>query len=248
MSRIDELKQQLIEVLTEMNKIRPVQFHDIDCDNCVYNFSNVVVDETENRVYVEIAMWHDNLPAHAENPLKDGRGRAILPENKNEVKQESQGIENKKTSESETLRNVKLVKHNHSTGEMTSALIAESIVIKGLVALLAEEHIIDWDIKKNETLDITYECEGIEHTVSVKSKVSDTSEEWFTFKYGDTVIKRSVLDGKNYGPEYWAAKLRAVSRGVSITQSRFFNEIVDFKPNPDVLNKVREAMGKMGGE
>jgi len=78
--RLGVLKQQLIEVLTEMNKIKPVQFHDIDCDDCVYNFSNVTIDEDENRVYVEIAMWHDNLPAHKDNPLKDGRGREILPQ------------------------------------------------------------------------------------------------------------------------------------------------------------------------
>lgn len=79
MSKLDELKQQLVNVLTEMDKIKPVQFHDIDCDDCVYNFSNVVIDEDDNRVYVEIAMWHDNLPSHKVNHLKDGRGKDILP-------------------------------------------------------------------------------------------------------------------------------------------------------------------------
>lgn len=81
MSRVDELKQQLIDILTELDKIKPVQFHDVDCDDQVFNFSNVKVDETEDRVYIEIAMWHDNLPAHAEHPLKDSRGREILPMN-----------------------------------------------------------------------------------------------------------------------------------------------------------------------
>lgn len=78
-SQIAMLKTQLIDVLHKMNKIRPIQFHDIDCDDCVYNFSDVVIDERDGRVYIEIAMWHDNLPAHAEHPLKDGRGREILP-------------------------------------------------------------------------------------------------------------------------------------------------------------------------
>ena len=85
MERLLELKNQLISVLEEMNKIKPVQFHDIDCDDQVFNFSDVKIDEEFDRVYVEIAMWHDNLPAHAEHPLKDGRGRDILPEKKVDV-------------------------------------------------------------------------------------------------------------------------------------------------------------------
>lgn len=80
--RIQELEEQLISVLTEMNKIYPVQFTDIDCDNCVYNFSDVVVDKADGRVYIEIAMYHDNLPVHAENPLHDNRGKIIPPGNK----------------------------------------------------------------------------------------------------------------------------------------------------------------------
>lgn len=76
---LDRLKTQLVSVLEQMEKIRPVQFHDIDCDDCVYNFSDVVTDAKDNRVYVEIAMWHDNLPSHANSPLNDGRGNPILP-------------------------------------------------------------------------------------------------------------------------------------------------------------------------
>lgn len=82
MSRLEELKNQLVEVLTEMDKIKPVQFCDVDCDNQVFNFSGVSIDENDGRVYVEIAMYHDNLPAHAKKPLKDGRGRDIPPQNK----------------------------------------------------------------------------------------------------------------------------------------------------------------------
>lgn len=78
--RLEELKVELIKVLTEMDKIKPVQFHDIDCDDCVYNFSNVSVNEGDNRVYVEIAMFHDNLPSHKDSPIQDSRGRDILPE------------------------------------------------------------------------------------------------------------------------------------------------------------------------
>ncbi len=78
--RLLELKAQLIGVLEEMNKIKPVQFWDVDCDNTVYNFSNVSISESDDRVYIEIAMHHDNLPSHAANPLRDGRGHEILPE------------------------------------------------------------------------------------------------------------------------------------------------------------------------
>lgn len=78
--KLQELKWQLINVLTQMNEISPVQFHDIDCDDCVYNFSDVVLDENDKRVYIEIAMWHDNLPAHKNSPLKDSRGNEILPQ------------------------------------------------------------------------------------------------------------------------------------------------------------------------
>lgn len=80
MNRIEELKQQLINVLTEMDKIMPVQFCDVDCDNGLFNFSDVTIDEEDNRVYVEIAMYHDNLPTHAVTPLHNARGKAILPE------------------------------------------------------------------------------------------------------------------------------------------------------------------------
>lgn len=79
--KLEQLKKELINVLTEMNKIKPVQFHDIDCDDTLFNFSDVVIDEGDDRVYIEIAMWHDNLPAHAANPLRDGRGRIIRPQN-----------------------------------------------------------------------------------------------------------------------------------------------------------------------
>lgn len=78
------LKEQLIDVLTEMDKIKPVQFHDIDCDDCVYNFSDVVIDDRDDRVYIEVAMWHDNLPAHKEHSLRDGRGNQILPKKRGE--------------------------------------------------------------------------------------------------------------------------------------------------------------------
>lgn len=81
-AKVAKLKEQLIDVLTQLNAIKPVQFHDIDCDDCVFNFSDVVIDETDNRVYIEIAMWHDNLPIHEDNPLKDGHGRDILPKAK----------------------------------------------------------------------------------------------------------------------------------------------------------------------
>lgn len=78
-TKVAKLKEQLIGILTELNNIKPVQFHDVDCDDCVFNFSDVKVDETDDRVYIEIAMYHDNLPVHAEHPLYDSKGKAILP-------------------------------------------------------------------------------------------------------------------------------------------------------------------------
>lgn len=76
---LERCKSELVELLGKMNRIMPVQFVDTDCDNGVYNFSDVKIDETDHRVYIELAMWHDNLPDHKAEPLDDGRGRKILP-------------------------------------------------------------------------------------------------------------------------------------------------------------------------
>lgn len=77
--RLEELKKQLVDVLTELDKIKPVQFLDVECENCVYNYGGVDIHEGDNRVYVELLMFHDNLPSHKDNPLKDGRGSLMLP-------------------------------------------------------------------------------------------------------------------------------------------------------------------------
>lgn len=45
----------------------------------VYNFSDVTLSEEDNRVYIDLAMWYDNLPDHKDDPLYDGRGHKILP-------------------------------------------------------------------------------------------------------------------------------------------------------------------------
>lgn len=76
---LKKLEIELAEVLDKINKIRPVQFHDIDCDDQLFNFIGLEVDDIENKVFVQIAMWNDNLPSHKENPLVDGRNNVILP-------------------------------------------------------------------------------------------------------------------------------------------------------------------------
>lgn len=76
---LERYRTELIDVLTKMNRIMPVQFVDTDCDNGVYNFGEVTLSPEDNRVYVELMMWNDDLPAHKDEPLYNGRGRKILP-------------------------------------------------------------------------------------------------------------------------------------------------------------------------
>lgn len=76
--RLSELQEQLVNVLAEIDKIAPVQFLDIDSDY-VCNFIGLHVSEDDGRVYVQISGEYDNLPAHTENPLRNGRGRVIPP-------------------------------------------------------------------------------------------------------------------------------------------------------------------------
>lgn len=78
--RIKQLNEQLINVLTELDKIKPVQFLDVECDESVYNYGGLEVSEEDNRIYIRMLMYHDNLPAHKENPILDNRGMTILPE------------------------------------------------------------------------------------------------------------------------------------------------------------------------
>lgn len=232
MARIDELKQQLVNVLTEMDKIMPVQFHDIDCDNQVFNFSNVKIDENDGRVYVEIAMWHDNLPSHADRPLDNGRGKPILPEYKSG-----------KDYSNELIHNVNLVKYNNYNDEREVGLIAEHITRKGLISLLNEEYIVEKEVAKNEALEISYTWNGEKYHVSIANKTSDVDSEWFIFHYSNTVVKRSVLDGKDYGPEYWDAHLKSLKDGKEITQSEWFSTIDKTKPSGGFLSAVDAMNG-----
>lgn len=84
MTRLDELKEQLFKVLGEMNEIAPVQFCCVD-DESVMNFSNIVKSEEDNRVYIELSAYHDNLPVHRDNPLKNSRGEDIKPSSTNNM-------------------------------------------------------------------------------------------------------------------------------------------------------------------
>ena len=72
------LQKELEEVLAKINSIRPIQFLTVD-DDCVHNFIGLSESVEENRVYIQLGMWNDNLPAHRDNPLKDNRGNPILP-------------------------------------------------------------------------------------------------------------------------------------------------------------------------
>jgi len=73
------LKQKLIGVLEEIDKVAPVQFLDWESEY-VYNFLDVAEDPGDGRVYIRISGVYDNLPAHRASPLRNSRGDLLLPE------------------------------------------------------------------------------------------------------------------------------------------------------------------------
>lgn len=242
MSRLDELKDQLIEVLTEMDKIKPVQFHDVDCDDQVFNFSNVVINESENRVYVEIAMWHDNLPVHAASPLKDGRGRDILPQNGSG---ESNTSTDTSTISNELLHNVKIVKHNNESNEDKCFLVSNHISREGLIKLLEEECIVNVHADYNETLRLTYNCGGTEYSVSLEDRIDGIDDiKHFTFSYSSRIVKRSVLDGEDYVADYISSRAEAASKGEVLSLDDYMNHLDRVSENSNFL----KAAAAMSGE
>lgn len=72
------LTEELVAILEKINRIRPVQFLDVDSDY-VYNFLRLHENSGDNRVYIELSGRYDNLPAHEDKPFDDGRGRPVLP-------------------------------------------------------------------------------------------------------------------------------------------------------------------------
>lgn len=76
--RLVKLQEKLIQVLTEIDQIAPVQFLDWESEY-VYNFLGMRVSPEDGRVYIQISGIYDNLPAHEENPLRDSRGAPMLP-------------------------------------------------------------------------------------------------------------------------------------------------------------------------
>lgn len=56
---MDERTEKLLALLREFAADdRKVYFHDIDCDDCVYNFAGVVEDE-KGDIEVQLTMWED---------------------------------------------------------------------------------------------------------------------------------------------------------------------------------------------
>lgn len=78
--RLKQLTAQLVDVLEELNKIRPIQFLDLDSEY-VYNYIGVQECDREGRVYIAISSGYDNLPSRKDNPLRDSRGKEMLPLN-----------------------------------------------------------------------------------------------------------------------------------------------------------------------
>lgn len=77
---VERLKQQLIDVLEQLNKIKPIQFLDYESEY-VYNFLDVQDSpyEGEDRLYIVVSCLHDNLPSHKKDQLVNGRGDKMLP-------------------------------------------------------------------------------------------------------------------------------------------------------------------------
>ena len=75
-ARLKELEAQLAAILSEMDKIKPVKIYDMESEY-VYNF--VGVKPSRLYTYIYVSGEYDNLPPHAANPLKNGRGRPYIP-------------------------------------------------------------------------------------------------------------------------------------------------------------------------
>lgn len=224
-ARLEELKKELIDVLTKMDQIKPVQFCDIDCDNQVFNFSGVSIDENDNRVYVNIAMWHDNLPSHEQHPLTDGRGREILP-----LKSDGRY--------SEIITNVNLSTYNNYNGDTKNILISDGITRGGLISMLKTGKVMFDEVQDGCELLIKYDYDGKECFASICNKTSDVSDEWFEFGCGDEIVERSILDGKDYSMDYNDARLRAEDKGVKLTQHDYLEQLQKTSTVSDLLKQA----------
>lgn len=227
--KVEELKQKLIGVLSEMNDIMPVQFHDVDCDGCVFNFSGVQVSEQDNRVYVQIAMWHDNLPAHRENPLKDGYGRVILPNNGNNVY-------------AEDITDVVVVKFSNFGQDAVSTSVSDKMTKGALVSMLAAHRLPIAEAKDGEEVCISFMQEGEEHFASLSNKTSDVPAEWFTFDCADEIVTRSILDGVDHVLNYNDARLKAENKGINLSQQKYLEQI-DKEENGKISSLLKQAEG-----
>lgn len=228
-ARAEELKQKLIDVLTELDGIMPVQFHDIDSDDCVYNFSGVKVSEQDNRVYVQIAMWHDNLPAHRENPLKDGHGRDILPNNGSNVY-------------TEDITDVVVVKFSNFGQDEESTSVSDKMTKGALISMLTTHRLPAVEAKNGEEVCISFMQEGEEHFASLSNKTSDAPAEWFTFDCADEIVTRSILDGVDHALNYNEAKLNAESNGTKLSQQEYLEQI-DKNENGKISALLKQAEG-----
>lgn len=77
LEQLAALQDKLIGVLEEINQLRPVQFLDWESEY-TYNFLRLRESVEDDRIYIDISGCYDNLPAHEESPLRNGRNHPIL--------------------------------------------------------------------------------------------------------------------------------------------------------------------------
>ena len=75
--QINELRKELVDLLTRIDAVAPIVFEDKDCDcGSCYNFCNLTYDSETDEACIELTMWTDSLPAHKEKPRELG-GKSI---------------------------------------------------------------------------------------------------------------------------------------------------------------------------
>ena len=109
---VKNLKEELIQVLLQLDKVGTVVFEDIDCDHGVYNFSDVVYSESNNTCTIQISMWSDNLPRQQQDSNKEKKRMISASEAKAETSKITKTIKEKQLEEIENM-----IKNAISKGE-----------------------------------------------------------------------------------------------------------------------------------
>lgn len=64
MSNFEEAKKRFVDALLELDRIRPIKFCAVDDGDTVMNFKDIVESESDNKIYIEVQMYSDDLPSH----------------------------------------------------------------------------------------------------------------------------------------------------------------------------------------